>query len=676
MKENKYYQKVLVILFFCLLIFMGNQKVWAGEKSITEFSKIFYIPAGAMEKGTGFEGLREIYDTMRCTAYTEKGEKLSLDVIWDYSGICTWKKGAYQIFGTVKLPEGYTSQVALPVWFARISVQDPDLPELYAYSRMISAGLYYFPWIIRTDPSRMEIWMKEEGQGWVNVSEEGYGMCDTDGLYLSSQSMLPGKIYTLTVSYEGGKTDNLKYRYGSDGNLDVISYTPGAVGELLQKETVIRSIEPVEKGGLERCMAYAIRTGQSLSEIRKDLEDTIYIQGSTQNCYEDTAAHPSVVLKSVWDFSSVDIHTPGVYKVKAGFSAPEGYTLDPKLEFPFTTAYIAVQKPDQPQIQTYYMADADTFFFPMVLDAFEDSQLEEFQVYLEGEDRTCLLTQENATVGRKGLYLRKNVLKLGRDYRLYAIYPGGSTGIYEFHYDETFLTHEHWYERNYADRDGNNLPDLDNGTEKVTDTSTVIVGNRLLDMLEIYKKNIPFEKDGVQVKVPVEVVKKWEVSSEDEIKINISKDQDQISVHLYKNREELTDISGGSLELPSGYTGETVLEDEEGNIYSGTKKEEQNITEIKIDKTGDFTIEETEDPEKESSEKNTGEMNQAGESRDSSKGEEKTDGESSGNRKPSRVKSAALVAGTAFLSILLLYLPGRNEEKLRKGERGESKKRK
>ena len=653
MKKNTYFRKALVLLLFCLFIFMGNQKVWAGEKLVTEFSRIFYIPAGAMEKGTGLEGLREIYDTMSCTAYTGEGEELLLDVIWDYSGICTWKKGAYQIFGTVKLPEGYTSQAALPVWSARISVQDPDIPELYAYSRMISAGLYYFPWIIRTDPSRMEIWMKEEGQGWVNVSEEGYGMCDTDGLYLSSQSMLPGKIYTLTVSYEGGKTDNLKYRYGSDGNLDVISYTPGAVGELLQKETVIRSIEPVEKDGLERCMAYAIRTGQSLSEIRKDLEDTIYIQGSTQNCYEDTAAHPSVVLKSVWDFSSVDIHTPGVYKVKAGFSAPEGYTLDPKLEFPLTTAYIAVQKPDQPQIQTYYMADADTFFFPMVLDAF-DGQLREFQVYLESEDQTCLLTQENATVGRKGLYLRKNVLKLGRDYRLYAIYPGGSTGIYEFHYDETFLTHEHWYERNYADRDGNDLPDLDNGTEKVTDTSTVIVGNRLLDMLEIYKKNIPFEKDGVQIKVPVEVVKKWEVSSEDEIKINISKDQDQISVHLYKNGEELTDISGGSLELPSGYTGETVLEDEEGNIYSGTKKEEQNITEIKIDKTGDFTIEETEDPEKESAEKNTGEMNQAGGSMDSSKGEEKTDGESSGNRKPSRVKSAALVAGTAFLSILLL----------------------
>ena len=111
-------------------------------------------------------------------------------------------------------------------------------------------------------------------------------------------------------------------------------------------------------------------------------------------------------------------------------------------------------------------------------------------MYLEGEDRTCLLTQENAAVRRKGLYLRKNALKPGQEYRLYAVYPGGRTGIYCFHYDKTFLTHEHWYERNYADRDGNDVPDLDNGTEMVTDTSTVIVGNRLLDMLEIYKKNI------------------------------------------------------------------------------------------------------------------------------------------------------------------------------------------
>lgn len=662
MKENKYCQKVLLILFFCLLIFMGKQKAWAGDKLITEFSKIFYIPAGAMEKGTGLEGLREIYDTMRCTAYTEKGEKLSLDVIWDYSGICTWKKGMYQIFGTVKLPEGYGSQEVLPVWSARISVQDPDRPELYAYSRMLSAGLYYFPWVTGKDPSKMEIWMKEEGQGWVNVSEEGYGMCDTEGLYLSSQSMVPGRIYTLTVSYDGGKTDNLKYRYESNGNLEILSYTPGTVGELLQKESVIRSIEPMEKGCLDRCMAYAVRTGQSLSEIRKELEDTIYIQGSTQSCYEDTAAHPSVVLESVWDFSSVKIHIPGVYEVRAEFKAPEGYTLDSQLDFPVATAYIAVQRPDQPQVQTYFMLGVDTLFFPMVLDAFEDSQLGEFQVYLEGEDRTCLLTQENAAVRRKGLYLRKNALRPGQEYRLYAVYPGGRTGIYCFHYDKTFLTHEHWYERNYADRDGNDVPDLDNGTEMVTDTSTVIVGNRLLDMLEIYKKNISFEKDGVQIKVPVETVKNWKVSSEDEIKINISKEQDQISVHFYKNGEEITDISGGSLELPSGYTEKIVLEDDEGNTYRGTKKEEQNITEIKIDKTGDYTMAET--SEEGNSEENTGKINQAGESTDFK------------NQKPSRVKSAALVAGTAFLSILLLYIPGRNGEKLRKGERGESKKRK
>ena len=128
-----------------------------------------------MEKGTGLEGLREIYDTMRCTAYTEKGEKLSLDVIWDYSGICAWKKGGdgSDFWNCEDFRKAHGSQEVLPVWSARISVQDPDRPELYAYCRMLSAGLYYSPWVTGKDPSKMEIWMKEEGQGWVNVGGRG-----------------------------------------------------------------------------------------------------------------------------------------------------------------------------------------------------------------------------------------------------------------------------------------------------------------------------------------------------------------------------------------------------------------------------------------------------------------------------------------------------------------------
>ena len=57
---------------------------------------------------------------MSCIAYTEDGEELYLDAIWDYSGIDIQTVGAYKITGTVRLPEGYTSNVGLPEWTAWI----------------------------------------------------------------------------------------------------------------------------------------------------------------------------------------------------------------------------------------------------------------------------------------------------------------------------------------------------------------------------------------------------------------------------------------------------------------------------------------------------------------------------------------------------------------------------
>ena len=217
MKKNRIaWMAVWVLLFFAFCCF-GGRKVLAADKVITDFSRIFYIPAGAIQKGQDLQMLRETYDGMGCTAYTEDGEELYLDVIWDYSGINMQTIGAYEITGTVKLPEGYTSKVSLPVWRVGISVQNQGQPELHVYSRMISAGIYYFPWITDQDPDTMEIWLKKEGEDWANVSEEGYGICDTDGMYLSCQSMVPGNVYTLSVTYNGGKTRNLTYRYQSDG---------------------------------------------------------------------------------------------------------------------------------------------------------------------------------------------------------------------------------------------------------------------------------------------------------------------------------------------------------------------------------------------------------------------------------------------------------------------------
>ena len=92
--------------------------------------------------------------------------------------------------------------------------------------------------------------------------------------------------------------------------------------------------------------------------------------------------------------------------------------------------------------------------------------------------------KSNFYFDRKGLYLKKSVLKAGREYGIYVTYPGGSTKVYTFVYGEELISNEHWkYKRNYADRDGKELPDIDDETE-VTDTSAILCrcGNRLLDL--------------------------------------------------------------------------------------------------------------------------------------------------------------------------------------------------
>lgn len=714
MKKNRIaWMAVWVLLFFASCCF-GGRKVLAADKVITDFSRIFYIPAGAIQKGQDLQMLRETYDGMGCTAYTEDGEELYLDVIWDYSGINMQTIGAYEITGTVKLPEGYTSKVSLPVWRVGISVQNQGQPELHVYSRMISAGIYYFPWITDQDPDTMEIWLKKEGEDWANVSEEGYGICDTDGMYLSCQSMVPGNVYTLSVTYNGGKTRNLTYRYQSDGVLDLISYQPGAISGTMQKDTTIRSCEYIDEKSLQRCMVYAVRKGQNLREIEKDLEETFYILGSTCTEYEDTAANPSVVLQSVWDFSQVDTAVPGVYKVTGTFVAPEGYALEQELTVPEAVAWITVQRPDKPEVQICYLERTDTLLFPMILDAFTDSQLNDMEVYLKESGKDQRLEKENYYFDRRGLHLGRKALRQNQEYGVYVVYPGGSTGIYTFQYNEDLITNEHWYERNYADRDGKDFPDIDNGQEKVTDTSTVLVGNRLSDLMSAGASQIPFEKDGVLIKIPSEDVKDWEVGADDEIQVDISKENEKVSIKVSQNGEEITRIPGMTIEVPytSGrYT--TILTDEDGNSYTGTENAVQGVAVIPVDKTGEYTVQQVpEENSQEKEESSDGSENSDGdenpeevenldatgnldgdenlaEAEDTDSLEISTeelsgDGEGSADMEEKNStgtkdgklaiqhkKTAAIVAITAILLILLWYLLAKRSKKLRKGDRGE-----
>lgn len=136
-------------------------------------------------------------------------------------------------------------------------------------------------------------------------------------------------------------------------NLPYLAIHLGIVGETVVRDYTIRSCENLKSKSLERCMAYAVAVGQDLSPIKEELEETFHMLGSTQEEYEDTAAHPSVVMPSKWDFTAVDVGKPGVYKVIGTFQAPEGYRLLEGLTLPVAIAYINVQRADAPEIQTY-----------------------------------------------------------------------------------------------------------------------------------------------------------------------------------------------------------------------------------------------------------------------------------------------------------------------------------
>ena len=83
---RKYMKRKMTFWIFalCFLLMLcpltGAQKVWAGNSVITDFSRIFYIPAGAVLRGGSLEELKETYDSMSCMAYTEAGEELYLNV--------------------------------------------------------------------------------------------------------------------------------------------------------------------------------------------------------------------------------------------------------------------------------------------------------------------------------------------------------------------------------------------------------------------------------------------------------------------------------------------------------------------------------------------------------------------------------------------------------------------
>ena len=296
----------------------------------------------------------------------------------------------------------------------------------------------------------------------MNLTEEGFAFCDEDGLYLSNQSMVVGNTYSLLVKYGKKQTGTLRFLCQKDGVLKIYSYQQGQLGIIGKPETDIRSYDTEDEKFLSRCGAYAIPVGGSLTEIEKTLKETVRLAVSTAEQFENSAENPDMILESSWDMSEVDIGRKGVYQVTGTFVIPEGYQVADTLTLPNAYAYVSVQKKGDPQINTYSMPYVDVLDFPMLLTGFSAEELQTMRIYIRENKGAYQKVEKELfeiTSGGIQLYYRE-LLKKGKSYDICAVYEKGSTGIYSFVYDDSFIVNEYWHERNFSDRDEKNLPDI------------------------------------------------------------------------------------------------------------------------------------------------------------------------------------------------------------------------
>ena len=461
-------QKITVLILMITLCLAGiwgmkkNTTVWGGVIQVNDVIVPHDIPAVAVEINKSSEQIAEKLSRVFYTVYTD-ADTLHIPVFWDVSSVNMKLAGVYTVKGVLKLSQEYAFEgnENLQVQ-TTVSVQYPDKPDINTYYRLTAAGIYIFPWLKQENSDSMEAYLKKESGQWINLTEEGFALCEEEGLYVSNQSMVVGNNYSLLVTYDNGKkqTNTLRFQYQRDGSLKIYGYQYSQLGNTGSPAKRIRSYNAKDEKYLSRCAAYAVEIGSSLRKIEEDLKEGVRLRVSTAEKFENTAENPEIILESSWDMSQVDLTKQGVYKLTGTFVVPEGYQLSEDLALPKAYAYLSVQERGYPQINTYSMPVVDLVEFPMLMAGFSAEELQNVQVYIrKNKGSYQKLDRELAEVTSKGIQLYcREILKKGNNYDICAVYETGSTGIYSFSYNDEFIVNEYWHERNFSDRDEKNLP--------------------------------------------------------------------------------------------------------------------------------------------------------------------------------------------------------------------------
>ena len=177
-----------------------------------------------------------------------------------------------------------------------------------------------------------------------------------------------------------------------------------------------------------------------------------------------------------------------------------------------------------------------------------------------------------------------------------------NTGSAGYHYGGSYGTDNNADGQNsssnkVSDAKAAEISDTENSvTELSTDTITAVSGKRMLLMLQ-QNGSARFEKQGISVTFSMDTVNGWKINAEDEIQIGIEKTSETaFSLRIFVRGEEVTEIPGTVVEFQTSVFGgiqspETVkAEDVQGNQYTVSYQEKQNVLRVEIGQTGDYFL--------------------------------------------------------------------------------------
>ena len=177
-----------------------------------------------------------------------------------------------------------------------------------------------------------------------------------------------------------------------------------------------------------------------------------------------------------------------------------------------------------------------------------------------------------------------------------------NTGSAGYHYDNSYGTDNNTDGQNSSsnkasDAKSAEISDTENSvTELSTDTITAVSGKRMLLMIQ-QNGSARYEKQGISVTFSPDTVNGWKINAEDEIQIGIEKTSETaFSLRIFVRGEEVTEVPGTVVEFQISVFGgiqspETVkAEDVQGNQYTVSYQEMQNVLRMEIGQTGDYFL--------------------------------------------------------------------------------------